>query len=138
MFQTPGNCSKVSDALKSVEKPVTDLRAITREFAARLRVEFASEIEQEAGAFKRRVVRLLKAELPPGPGRPYAEVVTRAMQMRMQGKSWREIYANCLPEKIAGPDSLQLAQSRLRSAVRARRNTRRRGQTQKGTQVFNS
>ena len=104
---------------------MTDLSIITRRFAARLRAEFAFEIEQDAGAFKRHVVALLRAELPPRPGRPRAELVTRAVQMRTQGTSWREIYLECLPDEIVGPESRQLAQSRLRSAVRARRTTRR-------------
>lgn len=102
-----------------------DLRATTREFAARLRAEFASEIEQDARGFKRRVLGFLKGELPPGPGRPCEEIVTCAARMRTEGRNWQEIYAVCLPH-VAEPDSRHLAQSRLRSAVRARRNASRR------------
>ncbi|MBZ5641486.1 MAG: hypothetical protein LAO19_01890 [Acidobacteriia bacterium] len=103
-----------------------DLQATTQEFAALLRIEFASEIEQDGHGFKRRVLRFLKAELPPGPGRPRTEAVTHATEMLAQGKTWRQIYAECLPRSIGGHDSRQLTQYRLRCAVRSRRNAHKR------------
>jgi hypothetical protein len=104
---------------------VIDLHATIRKFSRRLRHEFASEIERDARGFKERAVRLLKASLPPRPGRPSTEVVTRAAEMKAQGKGWAEIYAACL-SPIAAPDSRQVQQSRLRCAVRSRSNTHRR------------
>lgn len=97
-----------------------DLCTTVRRFANLLCLDFASEIERDAGEFKRRVIRLLKGALPPGPGRPCAKLVTRATYMRTKGKSWQEIYAECLSGIISAPESRQLQQSRLRSAVRAR------------------
>ena len=105
---------------------MNDLRATVRKFAARLREQFESEIERDTRGFKCRVVTLLKESLPPGPGRPCTEIVTRATSMRAQGRSWQEIYAGCLLHVEGGSDSRQIAQSRLRSAVRARRNSARR------------
>jgi hypothetical protein len=104
---------------------VRDLYATTQEFAALLRLEFASEIDQDARGFKRRVLGFLKSELPPRPGRPRTEAVTHATEMLAQGKTWQKIYAACL-SPIAAPDSRQVQQSRLRCAVRSRRNARRR------------
>ena len=106
---------------------VSDLRATVRKFAARLRQRYASEIERDPRVFKRRVVFYLKRSLPPGPGRPCEEAVSKAVELRAQGKSWREIYPACLPG-FAALDSTarQLNQSRLRSAVRSRQTSRRR------------
>ena len=103
-----------------------DLLATTQEFASLLRLEFASEIERDAHGFKRRVLGLLKAELPPRPGRPRSEAVTHATELLAQGKAWQQIYAECLPHDIGGHDSRQLMQYRLRCAVRSRRNAHRR------------
>jgi hypothetical protein len=101
---------------------VKDLHATTREFATYLRLEFASEIKQDAHAFKQRVLGFLRSELPPGPGRPRAEAVTLAAEMLAQGETWPQIYAKCLPRDIGERDSRQLSQYRLRCAVRSRRN----------------
>jgi hypothetical protein len=102
-----------------------DPKALTQQFAALLRIEFASEIEKDPRRFKRLVLGLLKAELPPRPGRPPSEAVTRAIEMLEQGKSWRKIYSKCLPP-TSSQDSRQLSQYRLRCAVRSRRSGRRR------------
>ena len=108
------------------DKALKELSTIVREFAHRLRLEFAPDIERDAGEFKRRVIRLLKADLPPGPGRPRTEIVTRAAEMRTQGKTWQQVYAECLSHVVGSSDSRQLAQSRLRCAVRSRRAVRKR------------
>jgi hypothetical protein len=65
---------------------------MVREFACRLRNQFAPEIEREARDFKRLV---LKDELPPSPGRPRAVIVTRAAELRAQGKTRQQIYTDC-------------------------------------------
>jgi hypothetical protein len=103
---------------------VSDLHATIQKFSRRLRHEFATEIERDARGFKDRAVRLLKASLPPRPGRPSTEAVTHATEMKALGKGWAEIYAACLPSN-ASPDSRQVQQSRLRCAVRFRRNLQR-------------
>jgi transcriptional regulator with XRE-family HTH domain len=77
-----------------------------------------------AGEFKRRVVRRFKAEVPPRPSRPRTELVTRPAEMRRQGKTWQQVYAECLPHVIGTSDSRQLAQYRLRCEVRSRRKPR--------------
>lgn len=104
---------------------VSDLRATMREFTAKLRREFAADIERDAVGFRRDAVYLLSAALSPGPGRQLSKAVTLASELRAQGKSWQVIYAQCIPASLVD-DSRQLAQSRLRSAVRSRRNVRRR------------
>jgi hypothetical protein len=105
-------------------KQLAELRETTRRFTVELRRQFADEIEYDARSFKLRVLALVKQGLPPKRGRPCDKAVTRAVEMRAQGRDWRAIYADCIPATTAG-DSRQVAQSRLRSAVRARR--RRRG-----------
>jgi hypothetical protein len=125
MFQNSSNCSKVSDAHAPAGEPGADLRTMMREFAARLLAEFALEIERDPRGFKERALRLLRQNLPPRPGRPCDGQITRAAMMRAQGKDWREIYAACLPNTLL-PESRQVAQSRLRSAVRSRGNARKR------------
>ncbi len=103
---------------------MNDLRSSVREFAARLRLDFASEIERDPRGFKRRTVSLLRFYLPPGPGRPCDEAVTRAIEMRAAGKSWPEVYTACVPHSLA-PESQPDAKSRLRAAMRARKNRRK-------------
>ncbi len=104
-----------------------DLDRTIRQIAACLKRDFAAEIARDAAAFKRRAVHRLKLHLPPGPGRPCLESVTRAADMRSQGKPWREIYHVCIPDYAKlDPASRQVAQWNLRNAVRSRRNSRRR------------
>ena len=105
--------------------PLRDLRTVVQEFGDLLRREFATEIEHDASRFKRDAVCFLRAALSPGPGRPRSEAVTLAIELRTQGKSWQAAYAQCIPSSLVD-DPRQLAQSRLRSAVRARRTAGRR------------
>ena len=109
--------------------PASNLERTVQDFAARLRSEFSADIEHDASGFKRQVIGFLSTALPPGPGRPRSEAVTRAIEMLAQGRSWQQIYGECLPQVLSGPggaDSRQLNQSRLRCAVRSRRNAIRR------------
>jgi len=96
------------------------LATAVRRFILQLRSEFGAEIERDPRGFRIRVIRLLTTALPLKNGRPRLENVTRAHEKWRQGKNWREIYTVCIPPGLSG-DSLVLAQSRLRSAVRARR-----------------
>ena len=41
-----------------------------RRIAARLKRDFADQIARDPAGFKKRVVRGIRRELPPGPGRP--------------------------------------------------------------------
>ena len=106
-------------------RAVSDLSRTVRQFVSRLLDEFSADIEKDPSRFKHQVVQLLKAELPPGPGRPRGAGISRAAEMREEGRAWREVYAECLVDKSGGPESRQVIQSRLRSAVRARRNSRK-------------
>ena len=101
------------------KRPV-NLSTLVRKFARLLRRRFAIEIEHNPRLFRERVLRLLTSALPARHGRPRIETVSRATEMRAQGKDWRAVYVACIPTTVAG-DARQVAQSRLRSAVRARR-----------------
>lgn len=62
-------------------------------------------------------------------GRPLDENVTRATELRLQGKPWQQIYAMVITETKG--EEAQAAQERLREAVRARRKRLRRVPTTK-------
>jgi hypothetical protein len=93
----------------------------------RLRRDFADQAQRDPSRFKRLVLRLLKAELPPKPARPRLNHINLALAMRQEGKSWRMVYTGCLPDGLNG-DSRQLAKVRLRAAVRDRMGRHRRHQ----------
>jgi hypothetical protein len=77
--------------------------------------------------FKRYAVFQLKRNLPPGPGRPPYEAVTKAIQLRSQGMSWDAVYLECIPGFKGLPSGKrQVLKSELRSRCRSRRNTARR------------
>ena len=88
-----------SDAIGTREATVLAAGAEkdTCRFAARLKRDYAADIARDARGFKERVVRLLRRELPPKPGRPFDETVTRATEMRAKGQSWSTIYCQCIP-----------------------------------------
>lgn len=96
-----------------------NLRSTVRKIVNELRRDFAADLERDASRFKRRVIALLQAELPPRPGRPRLKHVCLAVAMRERRESWRGVYAACVPQELHG-DSRQLAEVRLRAAVRAR------------------
>lgn len=102
------------------------LEGRVRKFAACLRCDFAEAIARDPAAFKKQVVRLIRRELPPGPGRPLSEAVTCATEMRAQAHPWSAIYRQCIPGLgELGPGDRALAMSRLRTAVRGRRHRRK-------------
>jgi hypothetical protein len=101
--------------------------------------EFASD--NDAAAFKETVIHSVKSVLPPvrRPGRPPKNTVTRASELRQQGKNWPAIYADgaisaeliksielqhgssaTFDENQNAKFDLSVAKSRLRSAVRSR------------------
>lgn len=106
---------------------MNNLDRTVRSFAERLTREFPREIAQDPPAFKRRVVHDLKVSLPPYPGRPALESVSKATELREKKKAWREVYCACIPgyADLDRPNR-HLAEYNLRAAVRSRRNARRR------------
>lgn len=107
-----------------------DLKNHIRKFTASLKHDFAAQIALDSRTFKLRVVRLLRLNLPPGPGRPPDETITRAAKMRAQNRPWHEIYQKCIPHFSELDDGIrQLAMIRLRASVRSRRHG---GQRRKG------
>lgn len=96
-------------------------------FASLLKIHFANLISEDPTEFKKVVLHLVRRELPPGRGRPCDDAVTRASDLLATGKPWQKIYPSCIPDfKYLDPASRQVAQSRLRCAVRSRRNARKR------------
>ncbi len=105
----------------------TDLERTVRQFAAKLRSTHAEEIGQDPRKFKKRVVTLLRRNLPPFAGRPSEASITAAIQLQKEGRTWKEIY----PQVIEGHSTMDLvtrrqAESNIRSGVRSRRNAARR------------
>ena len=96
-----------------------NLRSSVRKIGNDIRRHFSADLERDPSRFKRRLLALLQAELPPRPGRPRLKQISVAVGMRDQGKSWRAVYATCVPKDL-DDDSRQLAQTRLRAAIRAR------------------
>lgn len=102
-----------------MKRAVKNLRSMVRRIANDLRRDFAVDLERDQSRFKRRVIGLLQAELPPKPGRPCSRHISLAVAMRERGESWRGVYCACVPPDLSG-DSRQVAQALLRAAVRAR------------------
>jgi hypothetical protein len=98
-----------------------------QQLAARLKRQRAKELAQDPAGFRREAVRAFRASLSPGPGRPRTPNVTLAEELRQQKKSWQEIYPLCIENYPSlNVDSQRVEAENLRSAVRSRRNTRRR------------
>ena len=93
-----------------------DLRHTIENFARRVRSKFRANIERDAAQFKRCAVSLFRQNLPPQPGRPCSNPVTRAFRLRAREVPWPEVYRVCLP---AGAS--QRVRFNLRVAVRMRR-----------------
>jgi hypothetical protein len=100
---------------------VKQLDAAVRAFAIKLCREYAGEIDADPCGFKQRAKRLIGCYLPPYPGRPRKESVTRACELKRQRVLWPEIYAKCIPEyKSLTWPVRRLEIARLLNAVRAR------------------
>jgi len=100
---------------------VKQLEAAVRAFAIKLCREYASEIAADPCGFKQQAKSLIGCYLPPYPGRPRKESVTRACDLKRQRVPWPQIYAKCIPEyqSLEWPVR-RLEIARLRNAVRAR------------------
>lgn len=104
-----------------------DLRKRIRRIAQDLRRDYATEIDADARGFKKRVARLLKLSLPPFPGRPTEPAVTEAIKLRKQGKEWKHIYPQAIPDHaVLDPIQKRYSEANLRAAVRSRQNAARR------------
>jgi hypothetical protein len=121
------------------DSPKDALTPIVQNFCSHLQSKFPGQFgnAKTAAAFKQTVILSVKSVLPPvrRPGRPPQETVTRAIELRKQGKNWSAIYAELI--KAVEPEhgstrtfaenknakyDLSVAKSRLRSAVRSRLN----------------
>ena len=134
-FPESGDSGKTAPAgLERQAEPTKSRRNLDRtmrQVAARLKRDFAAEIEDNPAAFKRRALHALRIHLPPGPGRPCLDFVTRAVDMRAHGNAWKEIYP-CIPDwPNLNPAFRSVAQWTLRAAVRSRRNAARRRKRQR-------
>ena len=98
-----------------------------KRFAERITKLFASEIASDPRGFKKRVTAILKRNLPPFPGRPTEQSITHAARLKGGGTGWQEIYPVVIPDHAQlDPATRRQAESNLRSAIRSRRNARRR------------
>ena len=98
-----------------------DLESAIQNFADRLRRDFAPEITHDPRDFKKRVLRLIRCQLPPRRGRPASPQIEVALSMLRQGKSVRD----ALRSQISGFDQLDtygryLAEKGLRQALARR------------------
>ena len=99
-----------------------ELGSTIRQFAKRLSRDYAAEIARDPWRFKRKVKHLLGECLPPGPGRPRKEAITRAHELHCQGTLWPEIYSRCIPNYVSlNWKERRLEIERLRNGVRARK-----------------
>jgi len=91
------------------------------EIAASLIVQFAPQTIEDERWLKQSAPWLLRCALPPKPGRPRDEEITRAVEMRAQGKSWATINADpkCIDPNLMGADR-QLALYNLHKSVWSR------------------
>ena len=101
-------------------------RAIMQ-FVAKVRRDFPSEIAEDPRAFKRHVVGLIRAGLPPRPGRPRDPRTDAACEMVAQGKSVSEVLKAQIPdfEKLDTYTQM-LAKKGLYQALGRRRRERKR------------
>lgn len=107
-----------------------DVAADVRRIAARLKRDYADEIARDAARFKNHVLKLIRRELPPRPGRPNDPRIDQALSMVSQGKSIKQV----LRCQVPGFDHMDtysryLAEKGLRTAIaRRRRRGPRRGE----------
>lgn len=108
-----------------IEKPPVDVDSAIRDFAAKLRRDYSQELETDARGFKKRAVRLLRGELPPGRGRPTDPQLDAAARLVDQGKPVRDVVRWLIP----GYDKMDTAgrywaSKGLRAALARRRKRR--------------
>jgi len=91
--------------------------ALAMEAVVQVQTRCASEIERDPREFRERFIADFRREFNRkfrlGPGRPCNKRVTRAEELKSQGKTWAQIYAEL--------DVPKAEQPQLRSAWRTRR-----------------
>lgn len=98
-----------------------------KRFARRLCRIFAGEISSDPRTFKKGVIEILRRHLPPFAGRPTEESITMAATLREKSREWPEVYRLVIPgHSELDPATRRQAESNLRSAIRSRRNARKR------------
>lgn len=116
-----------SDAAAQQPSGFGTLERIVKAFTVRLVKMFGGDIDADPRGFKKRAVQIFRRNLPPFVGRPTEQVVTAAATLHAATKSWREIYPAVIPNHAAmDPATRRQAESNLRSAIRSRRNARKR------------
>ena len=106
------------DGNKTRTKPSEVLESEIRRFADRLRRVFADELRHDARAFKKRVLRLIRCQLPPQRGRPCDPKTEAALELIREGKTVRQV----LRLQVRGFDRLDsygryLTEKALRQAI---------------------
>jgi hypothetical protein len=94
-------------------------RAELRDFARQLGRNHAERWERDPRKARELAVQCFRKYLPHARlGRPRSADVTRALELRQQGKRWPEIYGELISDR--DPDRRIAKRLRLRAAVRAR------------------
>jgi hypothetical protein len=102
-----------------------DVAGTVQEFTAILKRKFAQEIMNDATAFKKHVVRLIRRELPPRRGRPANPALDAAVRMIEQGKTFRDVLRLQVPNfEQMDTYGRYLAEKGLREAIARRRGQR--------------
>ena len=98
------------------------LENMIHEFALRVKSQFAGEIARDPAAFKKRVVRLIRRELPRRLGRPNDPRLDAALRRVQQGESPKDILRSQIPnfDKM-DTYGRYLAEKGLRAALARRR-----------------
>lgn len=98
-----------------------------KRFATRITTQFAPEIASDPRGFKKRLTEIIKRNLPPFPGRPTEQSITHAARLSAEGHRWHDIYPVVIPDHAQmDPAIRRQTESNLRSAIRSRRNARKR------------
>lgn len=122
-----GDLSKPSGSGRGRER---DCALEAKRFARRISKQFASEIATDPRGFKKHLTQIIKRNLPPFPGRPTEQSITQAARLKAGGNSWQDIYPVVIPDHAQMDlPTRRVAESNLRSAIRSRRNARRRRNT---------
>src|SRR5437879_3907850 len=73
------------------------LQSVTHEFTHQLRRDFAQEISRDPRNFKKRVLALVRCDLPLRPGRPKNPRLDAAFQLVKQGRSIKDVLGLQIP-----------------------------------------
>jgi hypothetical protein len=95
------------------------------QFASKLRSRFRDQIARDAREFKKLVLRLMRRELPPRPGRPNDPRLDAACRMIHQGKTVKQVLRVQVPDfDRLDTYGRYLAEKGLRAALVRRRRIR--------------